>query len=72
MNHKNIGIEVSENGYIITANKKTYIFDDIKKMRTWIEENVAPTKEIQDFSNALDDEKPESILDSIYFSANKD
>ena len=59
--YKNIGIDISENGFIITAKGKTFIFDNIKKVREWIEENIAPTGEIKQFSEGLDDEKPEKM-----------
>ena len=45
--YKNIRIDISENGYIISANSKKYIFDDIKKMREWIEENICVTGDIK-------------------------
>ena len=54
--YKNIGIDITENGYIISANTKRFIFDDIKKMREWIEEHISATGDIEQFSEALDDE----------------
>ena len=51
--YKNIGIDITENGYILSANTKRFIFDDIKKMREWIEEHISATGDIKQFSEAL-------------------
>jgi hypothetical protein len=66
---KNIGIDITENGYIITAGKKRFVFDDIKKMREWIEENIAPTGETKQFSDALDDDTTSVKQEAVYGSS---
>lgn len=54
-----IAIDVMENGFIITVlstedKDKKFVFDDVKKMKKWIEENLSVTGEVEEFSDALD------------------
>ena len=54
--YKNISIDVTENGFIITAGElKKFVFSDCDKMREWVMENLSATGEVERFSDALDD-----------------
>ena len=55
-NIKNIGINISENGYVVYDKDtgKSYVFTSAKKMRDWLKDNLAPTGEVERFSAALD------------------
>ena len=68
--YKNISIDITENGYIICVDSKKYIFDDINKMREWIEENICATGDIKQFSEALDDDNDtDKMLADVLSSA---
>jgi hypothetical protein len=69
--YKNISIDVTENGFIITAGEaKKFVFSDCDKMREWIMENLSVTGEVERFSDALDDKSDvsydSSSNDSVY------
>jgi len=68
--YKNISIDVTKNGFIITADEsEKFVFSDCDKMREWIMENLSVTGEIERFSDALDDKK-DTAYNNIITSAN--
>ena len=65
--YKNISIDVTENGFIVTAGEsKKFVFSDCDKMREWIMENLSATGEVERFSDALDDNSDVSYDNSVY------
>jgi len=64
---KRVGIDVLENGYIVTVllpidyNGKKFIFNTVKKMKEWLNENLSATGEVERFSEALDDSPKDDI-----------
>ena len=73
--YKNISIDVTKNGFIITADEsEKFVFSDCDKMREWIMENLSVTGEIERFSDALDDKSDVSydrlVYESLYSSLN--
>ena len=65
--YKRINVDICENGYIITANKRTLVFDSIKKVREWIEDNIAPTGDIKEFSDALGDSEGSGSEEAVSY-----
>ena len=55
-NYKDITIEVVENGYIVTTPDGKCIFYTSEELREWLKNNLAPTGEVERFSDALDNE----------------
>lgn len=68
-NYKEISIDIVENGVIVKCSDgKDYVFTNTNKLRKWLKDNLAPTGEVERFSNALDDEeKPyySSLVDNF-------
>jgi hypothetical protein len=75
-NYTKVSIDIMENGYTATViNKngkkgKQFIFANAKKMRSWLKDNLAPTGEVQRFSDALDDDNDKSKEDFVHLNPN--
>jgi len=59
--YKNISIDVTENGFMVTTNGpqvRKLVFTNNESLREWLRNNLSATGEVERFSEALDD-KPE-------------
>ena len=65
LNIKNIGISIADNGFLVTdiTTKKSIIFTNSKKLRAWLKNNLSATGEVERFSNALDSEPTELLVE---------
>jgi len=59
---KRLAIDIAKNGFIVTTSNanEQYVFDNIKKLKKWLEDYVALTDEIRRFNDALDKQPTKS------------
>jgi len=70
-NYAKAYVDITENGYVVTGmyknngTKKQYVFRKASEMRKWLKDNLAPTGEVERFSDALDNESESGRIDAV-------